>query len=177
MNPWVRMGRIAAIGALAVGPAAAGIYVQGRILGVVGLLVGGSLAFAVLFLTAPTCDECGSPRVNRINDSPLKCGRCGHIHGGKTRNVVLTDPTVRAGNRVERPDGSRWVKTLRAFAFGVFGVGVAVVVYAVMGLTVPTAFDPETWSAANTWRLLTAIFGLGMNTVGLMIYIISYRLS
>lgn len=177
MNPWVRMLRIGGTLALVLGGGAAGVYVEGELLGAVGLLVGGCLAFAALFLTTPTCDRCGSLRINRINNSPMKCGRCGHVHGGSTQNVVLTDPTTRSRSRVERPDGRRWLGTLRVFSLVVFLLGVGIVVYSLMGLTVPHLLEPSTWSATNAFRIVISIFGLALNTVGLMIYIISYKLS
>jgi ribosomal protein S27AE len=177
MSAWVRLGRyIGALGLVASG-AAAGLYMEGRLLGTVGLLVGGCLAFGALFLTSPTCDRCGSMRINHINDAPPKCGRCGHVHGGSTESVVLTDPIAEPPRPIQRPDGRRWLSTLRAFSLGIFVLGVAVVVYSVMGLTVPDPLDPQTWNAENTWRLFVAIFGLALNTLGLMIYIISYKLS
>lgn len=177
MAPWVRMLRI--VGALVViaGGGAAGVYLEGQLLGAVGLLVGGCLAFTALFLTTPTCDECGSLRINRINSAPQKCSRCGHIHGGSAENVVLTDPFAQAPDRIEKPAGNGWLKTLRGFSLGVFLLGVGIVIYAVMGLTVPNALDPSTWNAQNTWRIFISIFGLALNTVGLMIYIISYKLA
>jgi hypothetical protein len=177
MSSWVRTARIMGPLALVAGGGVAGVYLQGQFLGAVGILVGGCLAFAALFLTTPTCDRCGSPRVNRINSSPVKCGRCGHVHGDTTKNVVLTAPLDDANEYVKRPDGQRWLGTLRAFSLGVFLLGVGVVIYAMMGMTVPNALDPETWNAQNTWNILISIFGLALNTVGLMIYIISYKLA
>lgn len=177
MNPWVRMARLAATVALVVGCSAVGLHYGGQSLGVVGLLAGGSLAFALLFLTTPTCDECGSLRVNRINSSPLKCGRCGYLHDDTTEHVVLTDPLIRTGDSdATRPDGSGWLGTLRLFALGGFGIGVVVIVYSITGLAPPNLFDPETWNAATAWRIMIAVFGLALNTVSLMVYIISYEL-
>ncbi|WP_336136100.1 hypothetical protein [Natronomonas amylolytica] len=177
MSAWVRLGRYVGAFGLVTGGAAAGLYVEGQLLGTVGLLVGGCLAFAALFLTSPRCDRCGSMRINRINDAPPKCGRCGHVHGGAGEPVVLTDPMAEPPHPIDRSDGRRWLVTLRAFSLGIFVLGVLVVVYSVVGLTIPDPLNPETWNAENTWRIFVSIFGLGLNTLGLMVYIISYKLS
>lgn len=177
MVPWVRIARITGALALIAGGGAAGVYLQGRLLGVIGLLVGGCLAFAVLFLTSPTCDRCGSLRINRLNGAPEKCSRCGYVHGASTENVVLTDSLVKPQDRVQKPGSNGWLSTLRAFSLGVFLLGVGIVIYSVMGLTVPSPLDPTTWDAKNTWRIFVSIFGLALNTLGLMIYIVSYKLA
>jgi hypothetical protein len=177
MSAWVRLGRYLGALLLIAGGAGTGLYWEGQLLGIVGLLVGTCVAFAALFVTSPTCDRCGSMRINRINDAPAKCGRCGYVHGGSTETVILSDPLAEPTGSIKRPDGRRWLSTLRAFSLGVFVLGVLIVIYSVTTLTIPDPLEPATWDATNTWQIIVSIFGLALNTVGIMVYIVSYKLS
>lgn len=175
---WRRVGRVLALLVLVVGGTAVGMHLQGGLLATVGFLLGSALAFGIWFLTLPRCDNCGSLRLNQIDTSPAKCVDCGHIHHGHTENIAITDPTpTRRTTSGPAPETGRWMSLLRSFALGTFLLGAGIVMVSIWGLTTPDLLDPATWEAGHTWRIIVAIFGLSLNTVGLMVYVISHKLT